>query len=203
MKAPTWIIGVDEAGRGPLAGPVAVGVVRVAEGFDVAREFLGVKDSKQLSEPAREKLFALLEARAKQGDLAYRVCLGGHAQIDQLGITSASRHALARGIRALTSTMQKSDFYIQLDGGLYAPKEFSQETIIRGDDLVPLISLASIAAKVTRDRLMTRMAAQYPAYGFERHKGYPTRAHYEALRRWGPCAIHRRSYLHLPEAVVG
>lgn len=188
------VLGVDEAGRGPLAGPVAVGVVRVAEGFDVAREFPGVKDSKQLTERVRERLFAQLAARAEMGDVAYRVCFGTHAEIDGRGITTAIKRAIARGLRALANDRAQAMVY--LDGSLYAPSAYAQATIVRGDALVPLISLASIAAKVSRDRLMRHLAREYPAYGFERHKGYPTQAHYAALALHGPCAIHRLSYLH-------
>ena len=97
----------------------------------------------------------------------------------------------------LLAQFLKSDFYILLDGSLKAPPEYAQKTIINGDDLVPLISLASIAAKVTRDRLMIELAKQFPEYGFEQHKGYGTKAHYEALAKHGICAIHRRSFLHL------
>lgn len=199
------MLGVDEAGRGPLAGPVAVGVIAVAEDFDVAREFPGVRDSKLLSEARREKLFEMLLSRVARGDTRYVVELESAEIIDREGITAAVRRALFRGVNTLTkygsqtSTALgkgKSDFHILLDGLLKAPPEYAQETIINGDELVPLISLASIAAKVARDRLMVGFSAEYPVYGFERHKGYGTKAHYEALKEHGPCSIHRRSFLH-------
>ncbi len=189
------MLGADEAGRGPLAGPVAVGVVAVPEGFDVAREFPGVADSKKLSEKQRERFFALLEARAAAGDARFVVEFEGADIIDKEGIARAVRYALSRGVRALAPDAKTT--MVQLDGALYAPAEYAQQTIVGGDASVPLISLASIAAKVTRDRLMTELAVTYPLYGFERHKGYGTRAHYEALERHGLCAIHRRSFLHL------
>ncbi|HET9641682.1 MAG TPA: ribonuclease HII [Candidatus Paceibacterota bacterium] len=191
-----YLIGVDEAGRGPLAGPVAVGVVMVEEGFDVAVEFPGVADSKSISAGKRERIFSLLEARARKGDVQYRVEFTSAADIDERGIVPAVRSALERGIRALAPD-PRSVASIRLDGSLAAPEEYAQETIIRGDALVPLISLASIAAKVLRDRHMTELAARYPDYGFERHKGYGTQAHYRALRKRGPCVIHRRTFLHL------
>lgn len=189
-----FMLGVDEAGRGPLAGPVSVGVVAVLEGFDVAQEFPGVADSKKLSEKRREKLFALLETRVASGDARFRVEFESAEIIDKEGIVPAVRRALARGVNALAP--DSALVRIQLDGALRAPPEYAQETIINGDELVPLISLASIAAKVLRDRLMTGLAMQYPEYGFEKHKGYGTRAHYNMLEKYGPCAIHRRSFLH-------
>lgn len=206
-----FLLGVDEAGRGPLAGPVAVGVVAVPEGFDVAKEFPGVADSKKLSEKKREALYEMLEARGASGDARVRVELESAEVIDREGIASAVRRALARGVNALTecgSQFPRSqtseiplksdfDFHILLDGALRAPAEYAQETIIHGDVLVPLISLASIAAKVTRDRLMLELAKEYPEYGFDAHKGYGTKRHYDMLKKHGLCAIHRRSFVHL------
>ena len=151
-----FMLGGDEAGRGPLAGPVAVGVVAVPEGFDVAREFPGVKDSKKLSEKKREEIFALLEVRAVAGDVRFTVEFENADAIDEEGIATAVRRALARGINALAPDSAR--VRIQLDGALRASSEYAQETIINGDELVPLISLASIAAKVSRDRLMRKLA---------------------------------------------
>ena len=188
------MLGVDEAGRGPLAGPVAVGVVAVPEGFDVALEFPGVADSKKLSEKKREKIFEMLETRVAQGDTRFVVEFESSETIDREGIVTAVRHALSRGVNVLAP--DSALVRVQLDGALRAPPEYAQETIINGDELIPIISLASIAAKVKRDRLMTELALRYPLYGFEKHKGYGTRAHYEMLKEHGPCAIHRRSFLH-------
>ena len=188
-----FILGVDEAGRGPLAGPVSVGVVAVPEGFDVAKEFPGVTDSKKLSEKKREKLFELLEARVLLGDVRFAVEFESAAVIDKEGIVRAIRRALARGVNALAP--DAALVTVKLDGSLRAPVEYAQETIIHGDALVPVISLASIAAKVSRDRLMLELAKQYPEYGFEKHKGYGTKAHYDMLEKYGPSVIHRRSFL--------
>ncbi|MBU6214404.1 ribonuclease HII [Patescibacteria group bacterium] len=190
-----FTLGVDEAGRGPLAGPVAVGVVAVAEGFDVAKEFPGVKDSKKLSGNKREKLFEMLEARVAKGDARYRVELESAGTIDQKGIVEAVRRATGRGVRELAP--DTALVHIQLDGALRAPDEYAQEIIIKGDERIPLISLASIAAKVMRDRAMLMLANEYPQYGFELHKGYGTKLHYEMLKKYGLCAIHRRSFIHL------
>lgn len=191
-----WLIGIDEAGRGPLAGPVSVGIVAVPEGFDVAREFPGVADSKKLSEKKREALFAMLEARAKGGEVRFKVEFEDAEVIDKEGIATAVRRALARGVNALAP--DAALVRLQLDGALRAPSEYAQETIVNGDEFVPLISLASIAAKVVRDRLMVELSAEHPHYGFEKHKGYGTKAHYEALEKHGLCTIHRRSFVHLP-----
>lgn len=189
-----FVLGVDEAGRGPLAGPVAVGVVAVPEGFDVEKEFRGVKDSKKLSEKRREKIFEMLIARVERGDARFVVELESEKTIDTEGIMIAVRRAITRGVGALAP--DSALVRVQLDGLLKAPPEYAQKTTTHGDELVPLISLASIAAKVTRDRLMREFAEDYPVYGFEKHKGYGTKAHYEALKNHGPCVLHRRSYLH-------
>lgn len=192
-----FLLGVDEAGRGPLAGPVSVGVVAVPEGFDVAKEFPGVADSKKLSEKKREKLFGMLEERVKKGDANFTVEFESAETIDEEGIAIAVRRALSRGVNALAP--DAALVHIQLDGALKAPPEYSQETIINGDELIPIISLASIAAKVVRDRLMVRLAETYPEYGFEHHKGYGTKAHYDMLKKYGLCVIHRRSFIHLAD----
>ena len=190
-----FMLGVDEAGRGPLAGPVAVGVVAVPEGFDVIKEFVGVADSKKLSEKKREKIFEMLESRVASGDARFVVEFEDALAIDQKGIAVVIREAVSRGVNTLAP--DAALVKIQLDGALRAPSEYSQETIINGDELIPLISLASIAAKVTRDRLMKEFSIQYPQYGFEKHKGYGTRAHYEALQKYGLCVIHRKSFIHI------
>lgn len=190
-----FLLGVDEAGRGPLAGPVAVGAVIVPEGFDVALEFPGVRDSKQLTEKARERVFALLEERVRLGDVRFTVELESAETIDREGISFAVRSALFRAVNALAP--DSSLVAVKLDGSLKAPPEYAQETIINGDELVPIISLASVAAKVVRDRRMKELSVRYPSYGFDQHKGYGTKRHYEMLKAYGLCAIHRRSFIHL------
>ncbi len=180
------ILGVDEAGRGPLAGPVAIGVVKVTHHFDIRRAFLGVNDSKQISEALRETIYREMLGRRKAGEIDFCVRLVGAKTIDEIGITRAVRRGVWSGVRALSP--DAAEVFIKLDGLLHAPVEYAQE---------PVISLASIAAKVTRDALMKRMAREYPQYAFELHKGYGTRKHYEAIEQWGPSAIHRRSFLGL------
>jgi len=190
-----YVIGVDEAGRGPLAGPVAVGVVMVPKGFDVAKEFVGVADSKKLSEKRRENIFHMLEERVSNGDCRFTVELESNETIDNEGIAVAVRRALWRGVNALAP--DSALVRLQLDGSLKAPPEYAQETIVGGDATVPIISLASVAAKVVRDRLMVELAKEYPEYGFDIHKGYGTKKHYEALQKHGLCVIHRRSFVHI------
>lgn len=194
-----FLLGVDEAGRGPLAGPVAVGVVAVPEGFDVAKEFPGVADSKKLSEKNRERIFTMLETRVAKGDARFTVEFESAETIDEEGIAVAVRRALWRGVNVLAP--DSALVHIQLDGALRAPPEYSQETIVNGDELIPIISLASIAAKVMRDRLVVELSAQYPQYGFEKHKGYGTKLHYDMLKKHGLCVIHRRSFIHLDFAI--
>lgn len=186
-----YLIGVDEAGRGPLAGPVAVGIVAVPPGFDVLKEFPGVKDSKLLSGQKREIIFEQVAVRVARGDLRFRVELSSGAYIDRFGITRAVRKAAWNGIRKLG---EPDNSAVLLDGLLRAPKEYMQRTIIKGDLRVPVIALASIMAKVTRDRLMERLSEQYPEYGFEQHKGYGTPSHLLAIKRHGLSDIHRLSF---------
>ncbi|HEY8098172.1 MAG TPA: ribonuclease HII [Methylobacter sp.] len=190
-----FLIGVDEAGRGPLAGPVSVGVVAVPENFDVAMEFPGVNDSKKLTEKKREEFYTMLTDRTAKGDIRFVVEFESAEMIDKDGIVPAVQRALSRGLHALAPDTALTR--VQLDGSLHAPKEYEQETIIGGDALIPIISLASIAAKVERDRLMCILAKEYPEYSFETHKGYGTKIHYEMLEKYGLCAIHRRSFVHL------
>lgn len=186
-------IGIDEAGRGPLAGPVAVGVVAVSEGYDILAHFPGLNDSKKLSEKKREILFKTLQEEMKAGNVKAVVCLSSARMIDDKGIAYAVRHALDRGVRKLLPNPEEGKVW--LDGSLKAPAEYEQETVIGGDGLIPAIMLASIAAKVTRDQLMLKIDTQYPDYGFLLHKGYGTKTHREAIRKYGPCEEHRRSFL--------
>jgi ribonuclease HII len=192
-----WVIGIDEAGRGPLAGPVAVGLILAPQEMDIREEFPGVADSKKLTPGARENLYALVEMRAKRGDIRFCARFQTHHYIDEFGITRAVERAIESGLRRLD--VPHHDVEVYLDGLLKAPRHYAQQTIIRGDEKVPIISLASIVAKVRRDRLMRRMGKEYPQWGFELHKGYPTPAHYEKIREFGLCEIHRRTYCKFDE----
>lgn len=192
-----YVMGVDEAGRGPLAGPVAVGIVAVPANFLITREFPGLVDSKQMTPLAREKMFRLLQMRMRQGDIRFCVRCTSAKRIDEWGLSRAVARATARGVRYLAPEPDGVSIY--LDGLLKAPEEYNQQTIIGGDEAVPIIALASIAAKVTRDRMMMRFAKEFPEYEFGVHKGYGTAIHYEMLKKHGPCAIHRRSFIHIDQ----
>lgn len=184
-----YTVGVDEAGRGPLAGPLAVGIVRVPEGFDLLAALPGLNDSKKLTEKRREVIFTALEAFP---DISYRVEWVSAEEIDRDGLTAPIRAAIARGLEVL---MKPEEGKVYLDGLLKAPDTYIQETVPGGDALIPSIMLASVVAKVLRDRRMQELEEQYPGYGFAKHKGYGTKAHYEALSTLGPSPEHRRLFL--------
>ncbi len=175
--------GVDEAGRGPLAGPVVVAAVIL----DPGRPIAGLADSKVLSAARREKLDALIRAQA----LAFSVIEISAAEIDQHNILQATLLGMARALGAL----DPAPVFALIDGN-HLPKNMpcAGRAIVDGDALEPAISAASILAKVARDRIMGELDARHPGYGFAKHKGYPTAAHRAALQRLGPCAEHRRSF---------
>jgi len=162
-----YLIGVDEAGRGPLAGPVSVGAVMVPKKFDVLKIFPDVKDSKLLSPKVREEIYEEVEARAKAGELKFCVRFADHAYIDAYGITRAVRQAVQKSVSALAPSPEGIEIF--LDGLLHAPSKYHQETIMK-------------------------FAEKFPKYGFETHKGYGTKAHRDAILRFGLCKIHRVSY---------
>jgi ribonuclease HII len=183
-----YTIGIDEAGRGPLAGPVSVGIVRIPELFD-KKFFKNIRDSKKLSEKSRDEWFA----KARKHNLLFAVSLVSERIIDRRGISYAIRLAIKRCLKKVGA---KPDDQILLDGSLKAPKEFkNQETIIGGDDKIAVIGMASICAKVTRDKRMLRLAKKFPEYGFEVHKGYGTHTHYQAIKKHGVSPVHRQSFL--------
>ncbi len=183
-KGYTCIAGIDEAGRGPLAGPVVAGAVILPKGALIE----GVNDSKKLSEKKREKLYGDITANA----IAWAVGIVDHTVIDEINILNATRLAMKTAIENLKI---KPD-YILID----AEKKVDTNNIpylpiIKGDALSISIGAASIIAKVTRDRIMREYDKIFPMYGFEKHKGYGTKAHVEALKEYGPCMIHRKSFL--------
>lgn len=186
-----YLIGIDEAGRGPLAGPVSVGVVKIPADFDWGL-IEGVGDSKEIKPENREAIFRRAQYLRQHRQLDFAVAMVGSSVIDEKGIVFAINAAMERCIRRLK--LDATSYHIRLDGSLKAPSEFSQETIIKGDSLIPEIGLASIVAKVTRDNYMMRISRRYPRYSFEEHKGYGTKKHREAIAKYGKCPIHRVSY---------
>lgn len=187
-----WLVGVDEAGRGPLAGPVAVGVVKVPVDFDW--ELIpGVGDSKKLSPEKRKALFRQATLLRRQGLIDWAVGMNSASYIDRKGIVPAITHAQAKALQKLSLTA--SQCLVKLDGGLRAPERFqNQETIIKGDAKESVIGLASILAKVTRDRYMVRIASRFAPYDFATHKGYGTKAHRAAISAHGLSLEHRVSF---------
>jgi ribonuclease HII len=220
-----FLIGIDEAGRGPLAGPIAVGAVIFPPNFDL-NLLRGIKDSKQLSEAKREEWFK--KAR-KWNRISFHVSLVSAKTIDERGLAYAIKKAIKNCLRCGLRKYEHDIFVneratniherdirsnklsgrlaawavaprhcrILLDGSLKAPAEFVwQKTIIRGDETEPVISLAAIMAKVTRDRLMVRLAKKIPGYGFEIHKGYGTALHRKTIKKLGLSQIHRATFCH-------
>ncbi len=187
-----YLIGIDEAGRGPLAGPVSVGAVLVPVDFDWSL-VEGVRDSKKLSEKVREEIFERTRELEKTSALRFSVSTSSAAYIDTYGIVPAIKRALAEALSRFE--VAPADCRVLLDGSLKAPEEYIyQETIIRGDDTEPAISLASVMAKVTRDRMMKRLSPKYPAYDFHVHKGYGTASHLSVIARCGLSEIHRATF---------
>ena len=177
------VCGVDEAGRGPIAGPVCAAAVILPGGIVID----GLNDSKKISEKKREKLFDVITENA----LAWSVALVDEKEIDRINILQATYLAMRRAVEGLTSP---ADF-VYVDGNRSEGLSLPHECVVSGDAKLPSIAAASIIAKVTRDRLMRQFAEQYPGYGFEKHKGYETKAHDAALLEHGPCPIHRISFL--------
>ena len=176
------IVGVDEAGRGPWAGPVVAGAVIL----DDTRPISGLRDSKKLSEKQREALWIEITEKC----ICYGVGMSSCAEIDAINILQATFLAMRRAV----SNLSKKPVAAWVDGNQDPHLNMPTRLIVQGDALEPVISAASIIAKVTRDRLMQDLDAQFPGYGFAQHKGYGTRLHREALEKLGPSACHRRSF---------
>ena len=178
----TFIAGVDEVGRGPLAGPVVAAAVILPAGVVLP----GLRDSKRLTPEFRAELDLDIRGRA----LALAIREVGPRQIERQGILAASLHAMAQAIRDLSQIPEM----VLVDGNQPLPLTYPQQPVIKGDDRCPSIAAASVVAKVYRDRLMEAYHRRYPQYNFARHKGYATAEHLEALRCWGPCTLHRRTF---------
>ena len=177
------VCGVDEAGRGPLCGPVCAAACILPTGLVID----GLNDSKKLTEAKREKLFDVITENA----VAYSIALGSVEEIDKLNILEATLLTMRRAIDGLSV---KPDFAL-IDGNICRDFKLPARAVIHGDALSPSIAAASILAKVTRDRLCYELDKEYPEYGIAKHKGYGTKAHMDALRKYGPAPIHRKQFI--------
>ena len=193
LRGQGWlrVAGIDEAGRGPLAGPVVAAAVVLPEGFHHPE----LDDSKKLTERSRERLFAELTSHREIG---WAMAIVDPEEIDRLNVLGATHEAMRRALAALPVAPD----HALIDGLPVLPFPIPQTALVGGDGLSFSIAAASVIAKVTRDRLMVEMEARYPAYGFARHKGYGTALHLAKLRAHGPCAIHRQSFSPVRQALL-
>lgn len=178
-----YIAGIDEVGRGPLAGPVVAAAVILPEDFDV----LGVNDSKKLSEKRREELFIKIKEKA----IAWAIGMADNRIIDEINILQATKQAM----REAVGNLEVEPEHLLIDAVKLEDVEVPQTSIIKGDEKSLSVAAASILAKVTRDHMMVDYANEFPGYAFEKNKGYGTKAHYEGLRAQGLCPIHRKTFL--------
>ena len=190
-----WVAGIDEAGRGALAGPVAAGVVILPQREDLEEVLHGVRDSKQMTAKARGEWFKVIEEVAVGAQAGF----AGPEEIDEIGIVPATRLA---AVRALTKLSQQPD-HLLIDAISIPETNLPETSLIKGDRRSLSIACASIIAKVSRDALMETVEDQYPGYGFSQHKGYGTRMHRNAIADLGPCEIHRFSFAPIREVEVG
>lgn len=182
-KGYKFVCGIDEAGRGPLSGPVVAAACILPKDISIPE----LNDSKKLTEKKRERLFDIITERA----IGYGIGMASPQEIDEINILNATMLAMRR---ALESLNPKADFAL-IDGNIARDFSIPTRTVIKGDSLSASIAAASILAKVTRDRLCLEDAKKYPQYNFTKHKGYSTREHMDAIRQYGPCEIHRKSFL--------
>ncbi|MBE6673025.1 MAG: ribonuclease HII [Ruminococcaceae bacterium] len=182
-KGYTVIAGTDEAGRGPLCGPVCAAAVIL----DPSIEIPGLNDSKKLTEKKREALYPLILEKA----ISYGIAFASVEEIDELNILNASQLAMRRAVAMLTPTPD----LVLVDGNVARDFPMNTVKVIKGDAISPSIAAASILAKVTRDRLCMELDKEYPQYGIAAHKGYPTKVHMDAVREHGPSPIHRKTFL--------
>ncbi|MEI6296156.1 MAG: ribonuclease HII [bacterium] len=185
-------IGIDEVGRGPLAGPITLCAMSFSSrNLEI---FNGIKDSKKLTEKSRNEWYGKIHEEKNIGRINFSISSASNFDIDKFGLSKVIKLAIENILKELECDPAGS--FILLDGSLYAPSEYKQqETIIKGDEKEQVISTASVVAKVYRDLLMIEYSKKYPQYGFEKHKGYGTKAHYEAIKKYGICEIHRKSFL--------
>ena len=188
-----WVCGVDEAGRGPLAGSVVAAVVIL----DPSKPIDGLKDSKKLSAKVRDELFDIIIRDSK----AWCIAEASAVEIDSINILQATMLAMKRAIEGLEKTLGRLPDKALIDGNRCPKVNIEMEAIVKGDSKVQAISAASILAKVTRDRDMQVLHEAYPMYGFNQHMGYPTPMHVEALKEFGPCPAHRKTFAPVREVM--
>lgn len=181
------LCGIDEAGRGPLAGPVVAGAVILPDGVEI----IGLNDSKKLSEKKRDNLYDIILEKA----LYYGIGYASHEEIDEINILNATYLAMRRAVENLLAQGAVGIDLLLVDGNRDPKIGYPTRTIVKGDGTSASIAAASILAKVTRDREMLQLDQEYPDYGFAKHKGYPTKAHYQAIEENGICPIHRKTFL--------
>lgn len=191
------VIGVDEVGRGPIAGPVTVCAFAITkDSYINARDrLIGITDSKKITEKKRNHFTDIIRELKKEGLVHVVISSVSANIIDEKGIVPAIHSAAKTALEKVSKNAHNP--FVYLDGSLFAPETYDQETIIKGDAKNWLIGAASVVAKVTRDALMSDYGAQFPNYGFENHKGYGTKAHYAAIREYGVTDIHRKSWINI------
>jgi ribonuclease HII len=191
-----YLAGIDEVGRGPLAGPVCVGicVAKANKKNPVWKIINKAQDSKKISKSKRNEWYKIALKLKKQKVINFATTFINNDVIDKKGINYAIKKAIEKTLKKVNLNPKTAQIF--LDGGIYAPKHFTnQKTIIKGDAKIPIISLASIIAKVRRDKKMTQLAKLFPQYGFEENKGYGTKKHIKMLKKFGPSSIHRNSFI--------
>ncbi len=189
------VVGVDEAGRGPLAGPVVVGAVMIEKPDQVVE---GVRDSKKMTKKRREKAFVEIQEKSS----AFGIGIVDAKEIDRVGIKEAVKEAMVLAIKEVEKKIKKKVDYIISDGAVYLLDDHRMMSISHGDLNHYSIAAASVLAKVSRDTIMEQYAKEYPDYGFEKHVGYGTKVHLDAISKYGICDIHRRSYEPIKSACV-
>jgi ribonuclease HII len=186
-----FIVGVDEVGRGPLAGPVIAVALTAPADYQIAISNYEIRDSKKMSPRQRKEIFAILK---KHPQVWWGIGRVSERVIDQINIFESTKLAMIRAVRSLEKKIGHQARQLLIDGSFSIALPHMQQSIIKGDETVYLIKLASIVAKVHRDRLMVKYHQKYPLYGFDQHKGYGTKLHMEMIKKHGPCEIHRRSF---------
>lgn len=189
-----FVIGLDEAGRGPLAGPVVAGAVLLEKNFNSQKfkDLKEINDSKKLSEKRRKELYKILISHSQ---ISWGVGVVSEKTIDKINILEATKLAMKKAIDDLdVKNVDSEKVFLMLDGNFKIKVNHNQKSIIKGDQRALSIAMASIVAKVYRDSLMLKFDKKYPAYGFIKHKGYGTKHHYEMLKKYGPSVIHRKTF---------